>query len=102
MYTGMYSIFFNMVRQLKSHIYHLCHINLYTSSDVVAVQTVRWDSPIGEILLKSKADGCLSRSTETSEPDTAASESTTLTDRLSTLISSHLTSLEHYIGCFYF
>ena len=72
-----------------------------TCSDVVTIETIRGDSPKSEVLLKSEADGGLSRSTETGEPDTAASESTTLSDHLTTLISRHMTGFEGNVSRLY-
>ena len=73
-----------------------------TCSDVVTIQTVGGNSPCSEVVLESEADGSLSGSTESSEPDTAATETAPLTNHLPSLVSSHMTSFECDIGCLYY
>lgn len=69
-----------------------------TSSNVVSVKAIGGDSPQSEVLFESKADGRLSCTAETSEPDAAAPESTTLPNHLTTFVPSHMTGFECHIG----
>ena len=50
--------------RVVTHIHRRCACHL-TSPDVVTVQSVGGDSPSAEVLLQSKADGCLTSTRKT-------------------------------------
>ena len=71
---------------------------VHTCSNVISIKAV-WGNSLGsEKLLQSKADGALSSSTQSSEPDAAASKTTSPPNHLTSLISCHMPCLECHIG----